>query len=262
MGSATKQALTALSSELDSWGGDLAAAREVLATVGVFEKEASLRGALADSEHDNDRKRQLIERVLAASAGERARALLAAAASHRWSNDQDFLLGVQELGVRAVAQSSGKAQEISTELLAIAEAISEDGELELTLGSKLTAPAAKREIAERLFGGKVGEATLAVLLGLIEHPMGRRVRRLLSWGADIASAQAQRSVATVTSAAPLPAEQLTRLEAVLSRKYGRQVQLATLIDPSVLGGIRVEFGDDVIDDTVASRLNDLRRALA
>jgi F-type H+-transporting ATPase subunit delta len=34
------------------------------------------------------------------------------------------------------------------------------------------------------------------------------------------------------------------------------------VDPSVLGGVRVQIGDDVIDGSVASRLNDLRQKLA
>jgi F-type H+-transporting ATPase subunit delta len=39
------------------------------------------------------------------------------------------------------------------------------------------------------------------------------------------------------------------------------VHLNVLVDPEVLGGIKVEIGDDVIDGTIASRLDDARRDL-
>jgi F-type H+-transporting ATPase subunit delta len=40
------------------------------------------------------------------------------------------------------------------------------------------------------------------------------------------------------------------------------VTLNLVVDPTVVGGVRVEIGDDVIDATVSSRLNDLRQRLA
>ena len=40
------------------------------------------------------------------------------------------------------------------------------------------------------------------------------------------------------------------------------MDLNELVDPDVIGGVRVEIGDDVIDGTVASRLDDARRRLA
>ena len=58
------------------------------------------------------------------------------------------------------------------------------------------------------------------------------------------------------------AEDAQRLQDALARQYGRPVHLNVVVDPEVIGGIRVEIGDDVIDGTVASRLDDARRRLA
>ena len=69
-------------------------------------------------------------------------------------------------------------------------------------------------------------------------------------------------VATVTSAAPIAAEQLTRLQGGLAKSYGREVQLNLVIDPAIIGGLRVQIGDDVIDGTVSRKLSDLRLQLA
>ena len=60
----------------------------------------------------------------------------------------------------------------------------------------------------------------------------------------------------------LSASDQERLAAALTRQYGRPVHLNIVIDPEVLGGLRVEIGDDVIDGTVVSRLDDARRKIA
>ena len=66
-------------------------------------------------------------------------------------------------------------------------------------------------------------------------------------------------MATVRVARPLAAADEQRLTDVLSRQYDTTVHLNVVVDPDVLGGIRVEIGDEVIDGTIASRLDDARR---
>jgi F-type H+-transporting ATPase subunit delta len=69
-------------------------------------------------------------------------------------------------------------------------------------------------------------------------------------------------VATVRVAHPLGDAERQRLTNALSRQYGRQIHLNVVVDPDVIGGVRVEIGDDVIDGTVSSRLDEARRKLA
>ena len=63
-------------------------------------------------------------------------------------------------------------------------------------------------------------------------------------------------------AASSPDGERERLRAALAAQYGREVHLNVIVDPDVIGGIRVEIGDDVIDGTVSSRLDDADRQLA
>jgi F-type H+-transporting ATPase subunit delta len=69
-------------------------------------------------------------------------------------------------------------------------------------------------------------------------------------------------VATVRVARPLDKADQKRLAEVLGQQYSTTVHLNVVVDPDVLGGIRVEIGDEVIDGTIASRLDDARRRLA
>jgi F-type H+-transporting ATPase subunit delta len=75
----------------------------------------------------------------------------------------------------------------------------------------------------------------------------------------LAAAQKNRAVATVRVAKPLSSDQRNRLQAGLSQKIGREVTIQEVIDPDILGGVRVELGDEVFEGTVADRLESARR---
>jgi F-type H+-transporting ATPase subunit delta len=68
-------------------------------------------------------------------------------------------------------------------------------------------------------------------------------------------------IATVHTARALDDSERERLVTALSHQYDRTVHLQVVVDPEVIGGLRVEIGDDVIDGTVTSRLEDAQRRL-
>ena len=72
---------------------------------------------------------------------------------------------------------------------------------------------------------------------------------------------ATRSLARVTSAVALTPEQERRLVDSLGRLYGRTVGLQVTVDPSVLGGLVIRVGDEVIDGSIAHRLEAAGRRL-
>ena len=78
----------------------------------------------------------------------------------------------------------------------------------------------------------------------------------------MASRRRGQSVARVTSAVALTAAQEQRLTDVLGRLYGRTIGLQVTVDPSVLGGLIVQVGDEVIDGSIAHRLEAAERRLA
>lgn len=69
-------------------------------------------------------------------------------------------------------------------------------------------------------------------------------------------------IATVTVAAAIDEAQRKRLTATLTRQYGRDIRVNEIIDPRVLGGMRVQVGSEVIDGTISNRIADLRIRLA
>jgi F-type H+-transporting ATPase subunit delta len=100
-----------------------------------------------------------------------------------------------------------------------------------------------------------------VLEYAVGHLHGRRIDAVVDDLVALAAKQRERVVAEVRVAAPLTDEQERRLAAALTRLKGRTVRLNVAIDPSVLGGVHVRIGDEVIDGTVAARLEQARRAV-
>ncbi|HNP15917.1 MAG TPA: F0F1 ATP synthase subunit delta, partial [Terrimesophilobacter sp.] len=65
---------------------------------------------------------------------------------------------------------------------------------------------------------------------------------------------------TVTVASRLDDGQVDRLRAALAKTYG-ELRINQIIDPDIIGGVRVAVASDVIDDTVATRLKELKLQL-
>jgi F-type H+-transporting ATPase subunit delta len=78
----------------------------------------------------------------------------------------------------------------------------------------------------------------------------------------LADDAAGRVRATVTTAIELPREDRNRVENELSQRLGKDVRLTVVVDPRILGGLKLQYGDRVVDASVATRLQQLRRRLA
>jgi F-type H+-transporting ATPase subunit delta len=263
MGSATRGALAGTRAALAELGrADLRVAEDLLAASRAIGGAHHLRSALIDNEADAAQKRALVAAVFGDKLSPGATSLLVSAASSRWSSGEDFLAGLEELGFRVAAEAAGEGVQVDAELLAFERAVASDSELELALGSKLGATATKAKVVDRLLEGKADPATLVIVGHLVRQPRGRRIGEMLRYAASVVADQQGFDVATVTSAVPLDDAQLARLEQGLAAQAGRRIRFDTIVDPSLLGGVRVQIGDDVIDGSVASRLSSLRQKLA
>ena len=75
------------------------------------------------------------------------------------------------------------------------------------------------------------------------------------------NAQSGASDAVVYSAFPIPAAQLGDVAQTLERRFGRKLNVTVQEDPSLIGGIRVVVGDEVLDTSVKARLEQMKVAL-
>jgi F-type H+-transporting ATPase subunit delta len=262
MGSATREALSASRARLDAVAKPSLALAEQLFSAGrIIGQSAQLRTILTETNGDPENKTNALTAVFGKSLGADATAILTTAVESRWSSGDDLLAGIEELGLRAAASSAAKTTSIGAELFSFGTAVSSDAELELALGTKLGSDEAKSALIVSLLG-KASPQTVAIVRQLVLQPRGRRIGELLRHAASIVADQSGESIATVTSATPIGTAQLARLQKGLAASFGRELAINLVVDPSIIGGLRVQVGDDVIDGTVARKLAELRLQMA
>lgn len=262
MGAATTSAIGATRAALASAQGiDLDTASQLFAAARIVAGSKSLAGALADPSASVRAREQVVADVFGAGLSRTAAQLLSAVVSQRWSSAADMIDGIEELAVRSAVVASPDA-DVEAELFAVTQLVASNAQLELALGSRLGDSAVKGPLVETLLGGRTSPATTLIVSELAQQSRERRVRQLLARAARIAASQRGTVVATVHSAVALTDAQIDRLSAALSARYGANVTINTVLDPSIVGGLRVQIADDVIDGSVSSRLADLRNRLA
>ncbi|SEC05290.1 ATP synthase F1 subcomplex delta subunit [Paramicrobacterium humi] len=263
MGSATREALAQSVAALEAAQGsvDLSTAAELLDAGRVIDASAQLRTLIADPAAEPEVKAEVANRVFGGRVGQTAASLLGVIARGRWSSAEDLLAGVEELGIRAAAISAPDA-DLESELFQFGRAVSSNAELELALSAKLGSGDAKADLVQKLLAGKASEQTVLIVSQLVRQARGRRTGELLRRAASVVASQRGRTVATVTSASPLNDTQVERLRGVLGGMYKQDIAFNLVVDPELVGGMRIQAGDDVIDGSIASRLADLKLKLA
>ncbi len=262
MGSATREALGAASAVLAGQGSvDFATGEQLLAAALVVDGSSALRAALADDTAPVASRRSIVSSVFG-SYTPAAKAVLESLSSGRWSSEADFVSGIERLGIHAIASSAPAFVSIGDELFEFSTAVSSNAELELALGSRLGSVEVKVALVAELLGAKASKQTVAILSALLARPEGRRIAELIRYAASIVAEQVGYSIATVTVASPLSAAQAEHLATALAAQYGSTIRINQIVDPSILGGMRVQIGDEVIDGSIASRIADLRLRLA
>ena len=240
-------------------------ADELLAISGVVGASHALRNALADAGTAADRKQALVGQVFGGKVSPLAVEILADVVKRRWSSERDLTDAIEQLGAEAafvVAERAGTLDTIEDELFRFGRIAEGQPELLDLLDDLSIAGPARAAIIHDLLGGKAHPTTVKLLEHVAVHPRGRRFEEALAELSALAAARRDQLVADVRTATPLSGEQEQRLAAALARVYGRDVHLQVAIDPTIMGGVVVRVGDEVIDGSIATRLEQARRQLA
>ena len=264
---ASRDSLAALRESLDSRGPgpELAeVSRQLLDVADLLGRERSLRVALSDAGAPEAGRVALAEQLLGPHLSEASLSVVRDAVRARWSADADLVDAVEQLAAQAAfmaAESDGTLDRVEEELFRFGRAVDASADLQMALTDPALGADAKSGIVTTLLQDKAAPTTRLLLEYTAGHLRGRRVDAAVTTLSDLAARQREQVVAEVRSAVPLAQEQRRRLVDALSRIKGRTVRLNLVVDPAVLGGIAVKIGDEVIDGTVANRLEQARRAL-
>ncbi len=162
-----------------------------------------------------------------------------------------------------IALDANAIDQVADELHAVSSAIDA---LDPEVRGFFVTPRLRREHKQRIidsaFEGKVSRPVLGLLHVLIDKRREALLDGIVTELDSLLDEHAGRVRARVTTAQPLGAELADALQAALELRTGRQVVLQQRVDPEVLGGIRVNLGDFVIDGTLRQALSNMRRTLA
>jgi F-type H+-transporting ATPase subunit delta len=164
-------------------------------------------------------------------------------------------------GLLELARAEGVVARVSDELYRIARALETSADLRLTLGDPRLPLERKHGVVADLLGGRVLPLTLNLVNFVVAAGHSRDLPAIADDLAARAAAERDRVVAEVRTAFELDEETVQRLAEALSRATGKQVEVKTVIDPSLVGGVVARVGDTVIDGSLRHRLEGLRQAL-
>ena len=267
MASSTRQSLATASAALQPLlaKADLAFAQQLFAVAGAVSNSAQLRNLLSDPSAEAGAKagaaQAVFGKVIAADALDFVTSLVAL----RWSRGSDLVSAIQDLAVQvvaALAAKSGKLEALEGELFTFQQAVEGDSALQFALANQQATLEARTALVNKLLAGNAtaeGALLITEALGAAKH---ERYSHVLERFGKLVSAAAKRAVAKVTVASELSAAQQERLSSALSKQYGLAIKLNLQVDPSIIGGVRVQIADEIIDGSLVSRLQQAKLQLA
>lgn len=238
---------------------------QLFAVVDALDHSAGLRRALTEPTRDGDDKAAVVAQLLSGKVDEPVVDLVSGMARSRWSADRDLADALDELAITsylAAAESKNELTTLEEDTFRITRVLSENRELRFALGDRDATPKRRVDLLTDVFGGKVSDDALALVTRAVRSLRARSLSAALTRIGELAAHRRRQLVAVVTSAVPLSEAQQERLGGILAEAYGREVQLNIAVDPAVTGGFRIQVGDEVVDATIASRLDHARRRLA
>jgi F-type H+-transporting ATPase subunit delta len=160
-----------------------------------------------------------------------------------------------------VAKAEDELVRVGDELFRIARAFESSAELRAALTDPRLPLERKQGIVDDLLGGKTSSLAINLVNFVVGVGMTSDLPAIADRLAERAAAERNKVLAEVRTAVELDEETIGRLGESLSRATGKDVEVKTVVDPSIVGGIVAKVGDIVIDGSLSNRMQELRETL-
>ena len=159
------------------------------------------------------------------------------------------------------AKGAGKLDAIKEQLDQFADALSSDRELQLFFFSPYFSSNEKKEGLRKAIDGADPELLNFLELLCEKHrmPVTFRIRDRFD---HLWDEENKRLEVTVTSAVELDPELVQRIGSEIEKQTGQTVELESVVDADILGGLVLRVGNKVLDASVRNRLDRLRKDVA
>ena len=236
---------------------------ELFTITKVLDDSIQLERALTDPSRPVADKVAVLKELLGDNAHPMTMEIMTDLVSRRWSRARDIANAVDDFCVADMmyyADDTDATLQVSIELSELHSALLNLPVVRAKLYDYQATSEARVKLFREVFSGKTLNK---VTMRLAEHATcnlrRRRYLETIQWLINKFSRHMGESMVTVTTATPLKKEQIKRLVEVYSAKVGRQVHINSVVDPTVLGGMRIQVGDEVTDNTVVAQLQNLHR---
>ncbi|MEE0655030.1 F0F1 ATP synthase subunit delta [uncultured Bifidobacterium sp.] len=236
---------------------------ELFTVTFVLDKNPRLQRALTDPGRPTQDKVRLLNELLGGKVLDMTMEILTDLVGRSWSRTHDIDNAVEDFAVDAMmyqADKDGKTLQVSIELAKLQSALLNLPVVRADLSDDDGPIEARYELLHALIDGAGFDR---ITVRLAEHstrnPRNRRYLETIQWLINKFSRHMGESMVTVTTAAPLTDAQVERLTKIYTKKVGRPVHIHLVVDANVIGGMRVQVGDEVTDNTVVAQLQTLRR---
>lgn len=236
---------------------------ELFSCAKILAGSIALRRAITDPSRDSTSKVALVTEIFGKSINAKALEIITNIASLRWSSSADLVPVIEQLAIEAqgsAANIAGELDRVEDEFFAVSQAIAGSFELRKAL-TTTGADKAKAALVAELLGKNYTASTFTLVSHLVSNLRGRSIEAAFEDYFFALAARRNRLIALVQVAAPLSQGQQERLATLLAAQVGQPVRINVEVDPSVVGGVSVRFGDEIIDGTISNRLAGAGRAL-
>jgi len=159
------------------------------------------------------------------------------------------------------SRDNNSVNQVSEDLGSAVRLLQDNPELETLFKHPNVDTAAKTELLRKLFGGQLSDITVNTLALLVERGRSELIPVVYGQFIKIANAALGRAEAIVYSPKALTAEESTAVAARFSNLTGKNVIVTNILDPELLGGIKVRIGDTLYDGSLSGKLERLEKAL-
>ena len=238
---------------------------ELFTITSALDHNIQLERALTDPSRPVEDKVAVVKTLIGDQAHPLVMEIMSDLVSRRWSRVSDIANAVEDFGVDGMmyyADYTNTTLQVSIELAELHSAL-----LNLpVVRTKLYDATVSSEARVKLLYSLIGDADFTkVTKRLAEHATcnlrNRRYLQTIQWLINKFTRHMGESMVTVTTATPLSKEQVEKLIAIYSAKTGHPVHINSVVDPTVMGGMRIQVGDEVTDNTVVAQLQHLQRTV-
>lgn len=165
------------------------------------------------------------------------------------------------LALYEIAESKDKVDEYLEDLREICDIIDSNPELQEVIRHPQISTHKKKKIFVNIFKGRIDSELLSFLLILIEKDRIGYLREKLNEMEKIDLERKNTLKGIIKTAVPLLDNEFDKLKEIFEQKYDKSIIFEKEVDKNVLGGVYVRVGNDVIDGTVKSKVDEMKELL-